>query len=68
MAGVRRWTEEEAIRAAADRNREAESGFGGRGRHGRLRAVADAFGRSYGAVHNRAMRIDAHSRPTGGPR
>ena len=50
MAGVRRWTEEEgqAIRAAADRNREADSGFGGRGRHGRLRAVAVAFGRSYG--------------------
>ncbi len=46
MAGVRRWTEEEdqAIRAAADRNREADSGFGGQGQHGRLRAVAVAFG------------------------
>ena len=69
MAGVRRWTEEEgqAIRAA-DRNREADSGFGGRDRHGRLRAVAVAFGRSYGAERNRAIRIGAHSRPAAGPR
>ena len=68
MAVVRRWTEEEdqALRAAADRNREADSGFGGRGWHGCLRAVADAFGRSYGAVRNRAIRIGAHSRPAAG--
>ena len=64
MAGNRRWTEAEdaAIRQAAALNRTAGEGIGGRGRNGRLRAVADAHGRTYGAVRNRAIRIGASSR------
>ena len=67
MAGNRRWTEaeDEAIRQAAALNRTAGEWVGGRGRAGRLRDVATAFGRSYGAVRNRAIRIGAHSRPVG---
>ena len=67
MAGNRRWTEaeDEAIRQAAALNRTAGEWVGGRGRAGRLRAVADAYRRSYGAVRNRAIRIGAHSRPVG---
>ena len=67
MAGNRRWTEDEdeAIRAAAAPNRTAGETIGGRGRNGRLRAVADAYGRSYGAVRNRAIQIGAYSRPVG---
>ena len=65
MAGNRRWTEaeDEAIREAAALNRHADKGFGGRGSSGRLRAVAEALGRSYGAVRNRAIRIGASSYP-----
>ena len=67
MPGNRRWTEveDEAIRQAAALNRTAGEWVGGRGRAGRLRDVATAFGRSYGAVRNRAIRIGAHSRPVG---
>ena len=67
MAGNRRWTEagDRAIRNAAALNQYAGEGIGGRGRWGRRRAVADAFGRSYGAVRNRAIRIGAYSRPVG---
>ena len=35
-------------------------------RAGRLRDVARTFGRSYGAVRNRAIRVGANSRPVGG--
>ena len=71
MAKGRRWTEDEdrAIRGAAALNKAAVAagvavaiGIGGRGRHGRLRAVADAFGRTYGAVRTRAVRLGATSR------
>lgn len=64
MARGRRWTkqEDEAIRNAAALNRYAGEGFGGRGRNGRLHVVADAYGRSYGAVRNRAMRVGPYSR------
>ena len=67
MAGNRRWTEAEdaAIREAAALNRTAGEWVGGRARAGRLRAVADTYGRSYGAVRNRATRVGAHSRPVG---
>ena len=65
MPGNRRWTEaeDEAIRSAAALNRDDDKGIGGRGRSGRLRAVAEALGRSYGAVRNRAVRIGATSYP-----
>ena len=50
-------------RSPRDENGEIPGeGIGGRGRNGRLRAVADAYGRSYGAVRNRAIRIGASSR------
>ena len=64
MAKGRLWTaeEDEAIRTAAALNRLGHVGIGGRGRHGRLRAVADAYGRSYSAVRARAARIGASSR------
>ena len=72
MARGRRWTEDEdrAIRDAAARNKAAVAavggvvaiGIGGRGRRGRLREVADAFGRTYGAVRTRAVRLGATSR------
>ena len=69
MAGNRRWTEREdaAIRDAAERNRRigaigGSGGLGGRGRHGRLRAVADAIGRTYEAVRCRAARLGVASR------
>ena len=73
MASNRRWTEDEdrAIRRAAALNKAAGAGaagvvaaigIGGRGRHGRLREVADAFGRTYGAVRTRAVRLGATSR------
>ena len=64
QAGGRRWTEDEdgAIRDAAALNRAAGIGIGGRGKLGRLRAVADAIGRSHGAVRRRAVRIGASSR------
>ena len=67
MAGNRRWSEAEdqAIREAAALNRSAGEWIGGRGRAGRLRDVARAFGRSYGAGRNRAARIGAHSRLVG---
>ena len=67
MAGGRLWTEDEddAIRVAAAENLSTGEGIGGRGRIGRLRAVADVYGRSYGAVRNRAIRIGAYSRPVG---
>ena len=58
MAGNLRWTEaeNEVIRNAAALSRYAGEGIGGRGRNGRQGAVADALGRSYGAVRNRAVR------------
>ena len=67
MAGNRRWTEREdaAVRDAAELNRRigAIGGrLGGRGRHGHLRAVADAIGRTYEAVRCRAARLGAASR------
>jgi len=77
MARGRRWTEDEdrAIRSAAALNKAAVAasvageaavvaaiGLGGRGRRGRLREVADAFGRTYGAVRARAVRLGATSR------
>ena len=67
MAGNRRWTDDEdqALRAAARENQATGEWVGGRGRSGRLRDVARAVGRSYGAVRNRAIRIGAHSRPVG---
>ena len=67
MAGNRRWTEAEdqAIREAAELNRTACEWVGARGGADRLRAVAAAYGRSYDAVRNRAIRIGAHSRPVG---
>ena len=63
MARGRLWTEDEdrTIRAAAARNKMVGS-ICGRGRHGRLREVADVFGRTYGAVRARAVRIGATSR------
>ena len=68
MAGNRRWTEDEddAIRRAAMENQATGEWVGGRGRSGRMRDVAMALGRSYGAVRNRAFRIGAYSRPVGG--
>ena len=62
--GEARWTgdEDQAIRDAAEANRNSDVGIGGPGRIGRLRGVARELGRSYGAVRNRAIRIGATSR------
>ena len=67
MARGRLWTEDEdrTIRDAAERNKadaDGGIGIGGRSRYGRLRQVADASGRTYGAVRARAVRIGATSR------
>ena len=63
MAKGRRWTPEEdrAVLDVAELNRRIGS-IGGRGRHGRLLAVADAFGRTYEAVRCRAARLGVTSR------
>lgn len=70
MASNRRRTEDEdrAIRRAAALNKAAGAGAAGVvaaigiGGRGRQRAVADAFGRTYGAVLTRAVRLGPTSR------